>query len=76
MEKERQNCKNVHLASISKDQVHIVSECPTSAPGWSTIQDKFDRHNIVFVHRLLRTLMSSKMDNSRSIQDFLTGYDE
>jgi hypothetical protein len=61
------------LTSVPKDWVHIVSESTTSASYWSTLQEKFDRHNIISVHHLLRSLMNSKMDNSQSIQDYLTG---
>jgi hypothetical protein len=61
------------LTSVPKDWVHIVSESTTFVSCLSTLQEKFDQHNIISVHHLLRSLMSSKMDNSLSIQDYLTG---
>jgi hypothetical protein len=73
--KKDKTAKMYMLISVSKDWVHIVLESSTSASCWSTLQEKFDRHNIISVHHL-RFLINFKMYNSQSIEDYLTGYDQ
>jgi hypothetical protein len=74
--KKDKTAKMYILTCVSKDWVYLVAESLISASCWSTLQDKFDHYNIISVHHLLRSLLNSKIDNSQSIQDYLTGYDQ
>jgi hypothetical protein len=74
--KKNKMVKMCMLTCVFKGWVHLVVELSTSASCWSTLQDKFDHHNIISVHHLLRSLLNSKMNNSQLIQDYLTGYDQ
>jgi hypothetical protein len=63
------------VTSVTKDWVHIISESPTAAAYYFSLQDKFDRHNIISAYHL-HSLMNAKMDNNQNIQDYLTSYDQ